>query len=99
VGVDVPSTKFVEEAGWADIVAMSGLMTTSAQTMAETTKALVAAGKRDKVKVIIGGPMVNKLWGDASKADFYTRNALEGVKKMTEWMEAKRELSLGETET
>jgi 5-methyltetrahydrofolate--homocysteine methyltransferase len=89
IGVDVPPSKFVEEASWADIVAISGLMTTSASSMNETTKALTESGRRDKVKVIIGGPMVNKMWGDQSKVDFYTRNGMEGVKKMTEWMDAK----------
>jgi methanogenic corrinoid protein MtbC1 len=90
LGVDVPPSKFVEEASWADIIGISGLMTTSATSMTETTKALKESGKRDKVKVIIGGPMVNEMWGNQSKADFYTRNGMEGVKKMTEWMEAKK---------
>ena len=90
IGVDVPPGKFVEEAAGADIVAISGLMTTSATSMTKTMEALQKAGVRDKVKVIIGGPMVNELWGDQSKVDFYTRNGMEGVKKMKEWMEAKK---------
>jgi hypothetical protein len=34
--------------------------------------------------------MVNEMWGNLSKVDFYTRNGMEGVKKMIEWMEAKK---------
>jgi methanogenic corrinoid protein MtbC1 len=90
LGVDVPPSKFVEEADWADVLAISGLMTTSARTMGETTKALTEAGKRDKVKVIVGGPMVDKMWESVVKPDFYTTDGLKGVKKMTKWMEAKK---------
>jgi methanogenic corrinoid protein MtbC1 len=90
LGVDVLPAKFVEEAGWADIVAISGLMTTSATSMTETIKALKEAGVRDKVKVIIGGPMVNEMWAGESKVDFFTRNGMEGVNKMAKLMEAKK---------
>jgi trimethylamine corrinoid protein len=90
LGVDVPPSKFVEEASWADIVAISGLMTTSATSMSETINALKEAGVRDKVKVIIGGPMVNEMWAGKSKVDFFTRNGMEGVNKMAKWMEAKK---------
>jgi methylmalonyl-CoA mutase cobalamin-binding domain/chain len=90
LGVDVTPDKFVEEASWADIIAISGLMTTSATSMAETINALKQAGLQDKVKIIIGGPMVNEMWAGESKVDFFTRNGMEGVSKMTEWMEAKK---------
>ncbi len=90
LGVDVPPGKFVEEAAGADIVAISGLMTTSATSMQKTVEALQKAGMRNKVKVIIGGPMVNELWGGESGVDFFTRNGMEGVSKMKEWMGAKK---------
>ena len=90
LGADVAPQKFVEAAGNTDIVAMSGLMTTSAKTMAETMKALEAAGMRDKVKVIIGGPQVDEQWSELILPDFHTQECGVGVSKMKQWAEEKR---------
>jgi methanogenic corrinoid protein MtbC1 len=90
LGADVPPQKFVEAASSIDIVAISGLMTTSAKTMAETMKAMEVAGVRDKVKVIIGGPQVDEQWSELILPDFHTQECGVGVSKMKEWAEEKR---------
>ncbi|MEL7567092.1 MAG: corrinoid protein [Dehalobacterium sp.] len=81
LGVDVPAEKFVEttERENADIVAMSGLLTTVFSSMRNVVEILEEKGMRNKVKVVLGGaPMdegVQKLVG----ADAWTRNASNGV--------------------
>lgn len=90
LGADVPPQKFVEAAGNSDIIAMSGLMTTSAKTMAETCKAMEAAGVRHRVKVIIGGPQVDEQWSELILPDFHTQECGQGVSKMKQWAEEKR---------
>ena len=58
LGVDVPPEKFVAAAEGVDVIALSALLTTTMGQMKETLDALDAAGKRPKVKVMIGGAPV-----------------------------------------
>jgi cobalamin-dependent methionine synthase I len=55
LGADVPPRKFQEEAEKLNvrIVGMSALLTTTMVKMADTIKALVEAGIRDRAKVIL----------------------------------------------
>lgn len=81
LGVDVPPQKFVEKAVEtnAEVVALSGLLTTSYSSMKETVEALKRSGIRDKVKIIIGGAFVNEKWRNDVEADAYSKNAYEAV--------------------
>ena len=88
LGVDISPDVFVEKVKETDakIVAYSGLLTVALESMNATTEALKAAGLRDKVKIIIGGLPVDKLWMKKAGADAFTDNAFEGVKIVTKWL-------------
>ena len=70
----------------ADILGMSGLLTTTIPKMPETIQALKDAGLRDKVKVIVGGAPVSVEWAVEIGADAYAANASLGVEKCKELM-------------
>ena len=70
----------------ADILGMSGLLTTTIPKMPETIQALKDAGLRDKVKVIVGGAPVSAEWAAEVGADAYGANASLGVEKCKELM-------------
>ena len=70
----------------ADILGMSGLLTTTIPKMPETIAALKAAGLRDSVKVIVGGAPVSVDWANEIGADAYAANASRGVEKCKELM-------------
>lgn len=81
LGIDVPPTVFLQklkETG-APILGMSGLLTTSFETMKQTVQQLEAAGLRDKVKVLIGGGIVTEMVRKYVGADAFTDDAPEGV--------------------
>jgi len=62
LGVDVPVQTFVDkikETG-APIVALSGFLTLAFDAMKDTCDAIVAAGLRDKVKIMIGGGQIDE---------------------------------------
>ncbi len=72
----------------ADILGMSGLLTTTIPKMPETMQMLKDAGLRDRVKVIIGGAPVSAEWAAEVGADAYGANASLGVEKCKELMGA-----------
>jgi methanogenic corrinoid protein MtbC1 len=81
LGVDVPTERFVEAVRQhhPDILAMSALLTTTAQNARQVIQALEAAGLRSSVKVIVGGePMTPHLAAEVG-ADGYAPSAREAV--------------------
>ena len=70
----------------ADILGMSGLLTTTIPKMPATIQALKDAGLRDKVKVVVGGAPVSVEWAAEIGADAYAANASLGVEKAKELM-------------
>ncbi len=81
LGVDVPTETFVarvKETG-ADLLGLSALLTTTMTVQREVIEALVEAGIRDQVKVIIGGAPVSQEWADAIGADGYAEDAVGAV--------------------
>ena len=81
LGVDVPMERFVEkvkETG-ADILGLSALLTTTMIGQREVIEALVEAGIRDQVKVLVGGSPVTQKWADSIEADGYAEDALRAV--------------------
>jgi len=81
LGIDVAPSAFVDklkETG-APILGMSGLLTPSFESMKETVQAVEAAGIRDKVKIVIGGGIINELVKKHTNADAFTDDGLEGV--------------------
>jgi 5-methyltetrahydrofolate--homocysteine methyltransferase len=82
IGVDVVPDKFVNEvkAKGANILALSALLTTTMPMMKETVSALVKAGIRDRVKVLVGGAPVSQAYADQIGADGYAPDAGSAAK-------------------
>ncbi len=85
LGIDVDPEAFITAAQEheADIIAMSGLLTTS---MPEMAKAVAAAreavkSRNIRVKVMVGGPPVNQEFADKIGADAYGQDAPAAVEK------------------
>jgi len=88
LGVDVPPQKFVEavkESG-ATIVGLSGLLTTSFESMKETVAAFEAAGLRSRVKVMVGGGPVNEMVRAYVSADAFGADAQAAVTLCNQWI-------------
>jgi methylmalonyl-CoA mutase cobalamin-binding domain/chain len=88
IGIDQPPKAFADAAVRyeADIVGLSGLLTTAVDSMRETVEALKTAGLRRKVKVILGGSIVTADICMYAGADDWSRNAYEAVGKCRDWM-------------
>lgn len=83
LGCDVPPEKFIEaiEKEQPDLVGMSALLTTTMTQMRTTIQALIAAGVRDKVKVLVGGAPVTEAYAEEIEADAYAPDAASAVRK------------------
>jgi 5-methyltetrahydrofolate--homocysteine methyltransferase len=81
LGFDVAPETFVIEIieGGAQAVGMSALVTTNMLSMKDTIEAIVEAGIRDKVKIIIGGAPVTQEYADKIGADGYAEDAVSAV--------------------
>lgn len=85
LGVDIPPEKFVDAAKeGTQMVCLSCLLTTSLPFMQSTLEALAAAGLRDKIKTMVGGPLVTQGYADKIGADGYAPNAAAAVDKAKE---------------
>ena len=92
LGVDVPAEKFIEcmkENPDCKIVALSALLTTTMPAIKSTIDAIVAAGLRDTVKIMIGGAPVTQAFADEVGADGYSEDAASAAelanKLKAEW--------------
>jgi 5-methyltetrahydrofolate--homocysteine methyltransferase len=79
LGTDVPPEKFVAAADQVDVIALSGLLTTTIPGMKTVIQMLDEAGKRQKVKVIVGGAPVTETFASQIGADGYASNASRAV--------------------
>jgi methanogenic corrinoid protein MtbC1 len=81
LGVDVPADRFVAAVRehHPDILALSALLTTTAQNQHQVLQALEAAGLRSTVKVIVGGAPITPHLAAEMGADGYAPNAREAV--------------------
>jgi len=87
LGVDVPASKFVEavkENPSCKIVAASALLTTTMDSLKNTVKALIDAGCRDQVKIMVGGAPITQEFADEIGADAYTPDAGSAAVKAVE---------------
>ena len=80
LGKDVPPEKIVEavEKDKVAVVGLSALMTTTVTSMKETIEKLKASCP--DVKVIVGGAVLTPDLAKYAGADFYARDAMEGVR-------------------
>lgn len=82
LGVDVPADVFVDklkESG-AGVLGLSALLNMTFPEMKNVVDAVVAAGIRNQVKIIIGGAPTDEQVRDYTGADYYALDAPDGVK-------------------
>ena len=83
LGRDVAPEKFVEAVKEKDarIVGISALMTTTMPAMRRTIEALLGAGLRARVKVMVGGAPVSQAFCDDIGGDGYAKESTAAVVK------------------
>jgi len=88
VGVDVPVKKFVEaiEDFGPDVVGLSCLLTVAFDAMKDTITAIQEAGLRDKVKIMIGGGVVDENLVPYVGADAFEQYASGAVTLSKKWL-------------
>jgi 5-methyltetrahydrofolate--homocysteine methyltransferase len=64
---------------------MSCLLTLAFESMKETVEAIVSAGLRDKVKIMVGGGQVSEMVRDYANADAYGKDAIAAVRLAKNW--------------
>jgi 5-methyltetrahydrofolate--homocysteine methyltransferase len=91
LGVDVPPPKFVEatQVFQPQVVALSGFLTLSFDSMKNTVAAIESAGLRDKVKIMIGGGQINEEVKEFAGADGYGKDAVAGISLAKKWVGVK----------
>ena len=82
MGIDVPVDRFVSavKEHQPHVLAMSALLTITAQEQKNVIQALKAEGVRDDVKVIVGGGAISEHFAKSIGADGYDPTAPGGVK-------------------
>jgi methanogenic corrinoid protein MtbC1 len=87
LGIDVPPQLFVDKIAetQAPVVALSGFLTLSYDSMKETVAAIKAAGLRDKVKIMIGGGTVDDQVRQYAGADAFGLDAMAAVTLAKGW--------------
>ena len=91
LGVDVAPEKFVEYVEAhpeCKVVCLSALLTTTMPALDSTIKALVDAGVRDNIKIMVGGAPVTQEFADEIGADAYTPDAGSAAEKIAELLTA-----------
>jgi methylmalonyl-CoA mutase cobalamin-binding domain/chain len=82
LGMDVDENTIVDkvkETG-ADIIALSSLLTMTVEQIKAVHEALITAGLRDSVKLIVGGAPLNMELAKKLGADDFADDAVDGVK-------------------
>ncbi len=92
LGVDVTPERFIEaiERESPEVVALSGFLTLSFESMKNTIAAIEKAGHRDAVKIMIGGGQVDDAILEYTGADFFGANAMSAVSLCRQWTEEAR---------
>jgi len=86
LGMDVDENAIIDkvkETG-ADIVALSSLLTMTVEQIKVVHEALITAGLRDSVKLIVGGAPLNMELAKKLGADLFADDAVSGVKIIKE---------------
>jgi len=88
VGVDVPAKKFVEaiQDFEPDVVGLSCLLTVAFDAMKDTITAIREAGLRDRVKIMIGGGVVDEHLVPYVGADGFEQYASGAVTISKKWL-------------
>jgi methylmalonyl-CoA mutase cobalamin-binding domain/chain len=88
LGVDVPAEKFVEtvKSEGATVVGLSALLSTTITYTKEIVDAMVAAGIRDDVKIVVGGAAATDELAKEMGADACAADAVLGVRMIESWL-------------
>ena len=88
LGEDVSPHRFVEaiEMIQPQIVGMSGLLTIVFDAIKDTINAIIAAGYRDRVKIMIGGSQIDEQVRAYTGADAYGSDAMAAVSLAKQWI-------------
>lgn len=87
LGVDVPAEKFVEAIKAnpdCKVVGLSALLTTTMPAMKDTVAAIIDAGLKSQVKIMVGGAPITQEFADEIGADAYTADAASAAQKAKE---------------
>jgi len=87
LGVDVPAEKFVEAIKAnpdCRVVGASALLTTTMEALKGTVRAIIDAGCKDQVKIMVGGAPITQEFADEIGADAYTPDAGSAAVKAVE---------------
>jgi corrinoid protein of di/trimethylamine methyltransferase len=81
LGVDVPAERFIDTVmtTHANLLGMSSLLTTTMNMQKKVIEALIGAGLRERVKVMVGGAPVSARWAEEIGADGYAEDAVGAV--------------------
>lgn len=82
LGVDVPPEKFVEALKNnpdAKVVGLSVFLTSAFPSTEKTVKAISDSGKRDQVKIMVGGAPVTEVVARETGCDYFAEDAAAGV--------------------
>jgi methanogenic corrinoid protein MtbC1 len=87
LGIDVPPQAFVDEITKVqpEVVALSGFLTLSYDSMKATVEAIEAAGQRNSVKIMIGGGVVDDQVREYAGADAYGLDAMAAIALAKQW--------------
>jgi 5-methyltetrahydrofolate--homocysteine methyltransferase len=82
LGADVPASDFVKavKTKSPDLLGMSALLTTTAPRMKQVIATLEAEGLRDKVKIMVGGAVLNQKLASDFGADGFAPDAASAVR-------------------
>lgn len=78
LGVDVPAERFVEAIKAnpdCKVVGASALLTTTMESLRNTVKAMIDAGCKSQVKIMVGGAPISQAFADEIGADAFTLDA------------------------
>ncbi len=92
LGIDVPAKKFIAaiEEHQPDLLGLSALLTTTMPQMSVVIKAVVEAGLRRNLRIMVGGAPVTSEFARNIGADAYCQNAGEAINKAAELMQELR---------
>ena len=81
IGTDRPAADFVAavKESNATLVGASALLTTTMPAQQKIVEALIEAGLRDQVKVMVGGAPITQSWAEKIGADGYAEDAIGAV--------------------
>lgn len=89
LGIDVPAAKFVEAAKdfKPQVIGLSGFLTMAYDPMKDTVAALVEAGIREEIKIMIGGGQMDNHVRDYVGADAFGKDAIKAVRLCDQWIQ------------